>query len=98
MAFKMKGHTLPGPYQKKTGKPGVKEVLSYLEKGDAGTPEEARIAISIAEDRGKNLAKGGKNYRYGATKKEKAEEILHRKKQREGKKPGSILGNLKNKA
>ena len=93
----------PGPYEMQKGgriskrSKDVKDTLKYLEKGDAGTPKEAALAIDIAEDRGKNLAKGGKNYRYGATKKEKAEEILHRKKQREGKKPGSILGNLKNK-
>tara|TARA_R110001592_G_scaffold30624_3_gene109379 strand:- start:2721 stop:4589 length:1869 start_codon:yes stop_codon:yes gene_type:complete len=75
----------------------VKDTLKYLEKNIADTPKEAALAIDIADDKGKNIAKGGKNYRFGATSSEKAQEILHRKKQREGKRPGSILGNLKNK-
>ena len=52
----MKGHTLPGPFQKKTG--DVKDVLSYLEKGGkAETPEEAAVAIEAARQQTHNIEK-----------------------------------------
>tara|TARA_R110002167_G_scaffold266579_1_gene473287 strand:+ start:508 stop:804 length:297 start_codon:yes stop_codon:yes gene_type:complete len=98
MAFKMTGHTLPGPYRKKTGKPDVKDVLSYLENdGIAQTSKEASVAIGAADEFQANIVAAGDKYRYGATEDEKAQEAEHREKAKAGEKPGSILGNLKNK-
>jgi len=49
MAFKMNGHTLPGPYQKKTGPIGgwalgylAKKAKDYLSKGEESEPKSEK--------------------------------------------------------
>jgi len=89
------------PFTKDTGKPDVKDVLSYLENdGKAQTAKEAGVALGAVKEQHDNINKGAStpgNYRFGATEDEKAQEAEHRLRQRTDENAGSILGNLKNK-
>ena len=102
MAFKMKGSPMArnygAPFEKNTGKPDVKNVLSYLENdGKAQTSEEAGVAVGVAKEQGDNIAKGGANYRHGATASEKAQEAAIKAEAKKKGGSGSALGNMKNK-